>query len=188
MGMAFDTSLIFLVSSFFYFHLKQKIYNHGFMRKFMREYDVVIVGGGIAGLRAALQVAKAGLSLVIISKVHPLRSHSVGAQGGIAAALANVAQDSVEDHFFDTVKGSDYLGDQDAIEIITQEAPSDIIELEHLGVLFSRLENGKIFQRNFGGHKNARACYAADKTGHAILHELYAHLMKYNVTVFDEWY
>ena len=154
----------------------------------MREYDVVIVGGGIAGLRAALQVAKAGLSLAIISKVHPLRSHSVGAQGGIAASLANVAQDSAEDHFFDTVKGSDYLGDQDAIEIICKEAPANIIELEHMGVLFSRLDNGKIFQRNFGGHRNPRACYAADKTGHAIMHELYAQIMKYNITVYDEWY
>lgn len=157
----------------------------------MKGYDVVIVGGGLAGLRAALEVAKqTNISLAILSKVHPLRSHSVGAQGGIAAALGNVAQDSWEDHMFDTVKGSDYLGDQDAIEVLCKEAPECIIELEHLGVLFSRTKEGKIFQRNFGGHRNPRACYAADKTGHAIMHELYAQLMKYgdNVHFYDEWY
>lgn len=120
--------------------------------------------------------------------MHPLRSHSVAAQGGIAASLSNQVQDSWEDHMFDTVKGSDYLGDQDAIEILVRHAPATIIELEHWGVPFSRDKQGKIMQRFFGGHEKPRACYAADRTGHAILHELFSQVMKHKVMIYDEWY
>ncbi len=152
----------------------------------MISHDIVIVGAGLAGLRAA--IAAKDHDVAIISKVHPLRSHSVAAQGGIAAALGNVEADSVEEHIFDTVKGSDYLGDQDAIRILCESAPQDVIELEHFGVIFSRTAEGKIMQRAFGGHKNKRACYAADKTGHAILHELFGQTVKAKLTVYDEWY
>ncbi len=127
--------------------------------------------------------------MAIVAKTHPIRSHSVAAQGGIAATLKNVdAEDSWEAHAFDTVKGSDYLADQDAVEILTKEASEVIIDLEHLGVLFSRLPDGKIAQRAFGGHSYQRTCYAADKTGHAILHELVNNLRRNNVEIYDEWY
>lgn len=152
---------------------------------------MVIVGGGLAGSRAALEIARTDprLNVALIAKTHPIRSHSVAAQGGIAATLKNVdATDSWEAHAFDTVKGSDYLADQDAVEILTREAPDVVIDLEHMGVLFSRLEDGRIAQRAFGGHSHNRTCYAADKTGHAILHELICNLMRYGVTVYDEWY
>ena len=157
----------------------------------MREHDVIIVGGGLAGCRAAVEIARIdpSLNVAIVAKTHPIRSHSVAAQGGIAATLNNVdSDDTWESHAFDTVKGSDYLADQDAVEILTKEAPSVIIDLEHLGVLFSRLENGKIAQRAFGGHTHKRACYAADKTGHAILHELVSNLRRYGVKIYEEWY
>ncbi len=157
----------------------------------MREHDVIIVGGGLAGCRAAVEIARIdpSLNVAIVAKTHPIRSHSVAAQGGIAATLNNVdSDDSWQNHAFDTVKGSDYLADQDAVEILTKEAPSVIIDLEHLGVLFSRLENGKIAQRAFGGHSHKRACYAADKTGHAILHELVSNLRRYGVKIYEEWY
>jgi succinate dehydrogenase / fumarate reductase, flavoprotein subunit len=157
----------------------------------MLDYDVVIVGGGLAGSRAALEIARTDprLKVALIAKTHPIRSHSVAAQGGIAATLKNVdATDSWEAHAFDTVKGSDYLADQDAVEILTREAADVVIDLEHMGVLFSRLEDGRIAQRAFGGHSHNRTCYAADKTGHAILHELICNLMRYGVTVYDEWY
>ncbi|MEM8603083.1 MAG: FAD-binding protein, partial [Cyanobacteria bacterium P01_H01_bin.121] len=157
----------------------------------MIQHDVVIVGGGIAGSRAALEIKQTSpsLSVGLVAKTHPIRSHSVAAQGGIAATLKNVAADDYwEAHAFDTVKGSDYLADQDAVAILTQEAPAAVIDLEHMGVLFSRLPNGRIAQRAFGGHSYKRTCYAADKTGHAILHELIVNLKRYGVTVYDEWY
>lgn len=157
----------------------------------MFEHDVLIVGGGIAGSRAALEMVRtdSGLSIALIAKTHPLRSHSVAAQGGIAASLKNVdSEDSWESHAFDTVKGSDYLADQDAVEILAREAPEVVIDLEHLGVLFSRLPEGHIAQRAFGGHSHNRTCYAADKTGHAILHELIANLRHQGVHLYEEWY
>ena len=157
----------------------------------MIEHDVIIVGGGLAGSRAAVEIARPdpALSVAVVAKTRPIRSHSVAAQGGIAATLKNVDdQDSWEAHAFDTVKGSDYLADQDAVEILTREAPDVVIDLEHMGVLFSRLPDGRIAQRAFGGHTHRRTCYAADKTGHAILHELVANLRRYGVQIYDEWY
>lgn len=157
----------------------------------MLEHDVLIVGGGLAGTRAAVEIARLNpsLNVAVVAKTHPIRSHSVAAQGGIAATLQNVdTEDSWEAHAFDTVKGSDYLADQDAVEILTQEAPQVVIDLEHMGVLFSRLPSGRIAQRAFGGHSFRRTCYAADKTGHAILHELVNNLGRHGVQVYDEWY
>lgn len=157
----------------------------------MLEHDVIIIGGGLAGSRAALEIARLSpnLSVGLIAKTHPIRSHSVAAQGGIAAVLQNAdPTDTWEAHAFDTVKGSDYLADQDAVEILTREAPEVVFDLEHMGVLFSRFPNGRIAQRAFGGHSHNRTCYAADKTGHAILHELICNLMRYGVQIYDEWY
>lgn len=157
----------------------------------MFQHDVIIVGGGLAGSRAALEIKKKDpkIDVGLVAKTHPIRSHSVAAQGGIAASLKNVdSADNWEAHAFDTVKGSDYLADQDAVEILTKEAPEVIIELEHMGVLFSRLDDGKIAQRAFGGHSYRRTCYAADKTGHAMLHELVNNLRRNDVKIYDEWY
>lgn len=155
------------------------------------EHDIVIIGGGLAGLKAALEANKAGLDVAIISKVNPLRSHSVAAQGGINASLGNAKgaeEDSWEKHAFDTVKGSDFLADQDAVEVLCKEAPSAVIEMEHLGTVFSRLENGKIAQRPFGGAGFPRTCYAADRTGHNLLHTLYEQLVKAGITVYEEFF
>lgn len=157
----------------------------------MLQHDVIIIGGGLAGCRAALEIKRLSpnVDVALVAKTHPIRSHSVAAQGGIAATLKNVdPDDQWENHAFDTVKGSDYLADQDAVEILTREAPDVIIDLEHMGVLFSRLPDGRIAQRAFGGHSHKRTCYAADKTGHAMLHELVNSLRHYGVRLYDEWY
>ncbi len=157
----------------------------------MLEHDIIIIGGGLAGCRAAVEIAQTDpkLNVAIVAKTHPIRSHSVAAQGGIAATLKNVdSSDTWEAHAFDTVKGSDYLADQDAVEILAREAPDVVIDLEHMGVLFSRLPDGRIAQRAFGGHSHNRTCYAADKTGHAILHELVNNLRRYGVRIYEEWY
>lgn len=155
----------------------------------MQAHDLIIVGAGLAGMRAAIEATKdENLNVAIISKLHPVRSHSGAAQGGINAALGNAAPDSEESHTFDTVKGSDYLGDQDAIEIMCKEAPGNIYELERMGAVFSRNDKGQIAQRPFGGAAHPRACYAADRTGHAILHLLYEQLMKHGVMVYEEWH
>lgn len=157
----------------------------------MLEHDVIIVGGGLAGCRAAVEIGRIdpSLDVAVVAKTHPIRSHSVAAQGGIAATLKNVdSEDNWKAHAFDTVKGSDYLADQDAVEILAKEAPDVVIDLEHMGVLFSRLSDGRIAQRAFGGHSHKRTCYAADKTGHAMLHELVNNLRRYGVRIYDEWY
>ena len=154
----------------------------------MPRHDVLVIGAGLAGQRAALAAAKAGVSVGIISKVHPVRSHSNAAQGGINAALRE--GDSWESHAFDTIKGSDYLGDQDAIEIMCREAPEELIHLEHLGVPFHRDAEGKLGSRAFGGASQARTFYVADITGQAIMHVLYEQLMKHSEQVdrYEEWF
>ncbi|MFQ5885148.1 MAG: FAD-binding protein, partial [Thermoplasmata archaeon] len=153
----------------------------------MKKRDVIVVGGGLAGLRAAWKVSDFA-DTAVISKIHPLRSHTSAAQGGIAASLANATPDSWEEHMFDTVKGSDYLGDQDVIEVLVREAPQTIYELEHLGVAFSRTEEGRIAQRAFGGHTKPRACYAADWTGHTLLHTVYEQCVPKKIKFYDEWF
>jgi succinate dehydrogenase / fumarate reductase flavoprotein subunit len=167
----------------------------------IHKFDVVIVGAGGAGLRAAVEIPKQ-YSCAVISKVFPTRSHTGTAQGGVCAALANEEHDTWEYHAFDTVKGSDYLGDQDAIEIMCQDAPRAIIELEHMGMPFSRTQEGKIGQRQFGGHTRPenpedpnsrriavkRACYSADRTGHVMLHTLYENCIKNQVKFFSEFF
>ena len=157
-------------------------------------FDALVVGGGGAGLRASLQLAKSGLKVAVLSKVFPTRSHTVAAQGGIAAALGNVANDQWLWHMYDTIKGSDYLGDQDAIEFMCKNAAAAIYELEHFGMPFDRLENGKIFQRPFGGMTQnfgesaiSRTCAVADRTGHAMLHTLYQRNIQSNTQFFVEW-
>jgi len=159
-----------------------------------RKFDVVIVGAGGAGMRAALQLSEAGLKVAVLSKVFPTRSHTVSAQGGIAASLGNVTEDNWHWHMYDTVKGSDYLGDQDAIEFMCRHANEVVYELEHFGMPFDRLENGKIYQRPFGGQSQhfggaqaTRSCAAADRTGHALLHTLYQRNVSANTQFFVEW-
>jgi succinate dehydrogenase / fumarate reductase flavoprotein subunit len=159
-----------------------------------RKFDVVIVGSGGAGMRAALQLSEAGLKVAVLSKVFPTRSHTVSAQGGIAAALGNVTEDNWHWHMYDTVKGSDYLGDQDAIEFMCRQANEVVYELEHFGMPFDRLENGKIYQRPFGGQSQnfgdeqaTRSCASADRTGHAMLHTLYQRNVSVNTQFFIEW-
>ncbi|HEV7216808.1 MAG TPA: FAD-binding protein [Chloroflexota bacterium] len=150
------------------------------------QHDVLVVGAGLAGMRAALEAQRHGADVALLSKVHPLRSHSTAAQGGINAALSE--GDSWESHALDTVKGSDYLGDQDAVEIIAREAGRDIIELEHMGVTFNRDETGHLGARNFGGASQARTYFVADFTGQAILHVMYEQLMKADTRVYEEWF
>jgi succinate dehydrogenase / fumarate reductase flavoprotein subunit len=155
----------------------------------MIRHDILIVGGGLAGLSAALSSAP-GLDVAVISRVHPLRSHSVAAQGGINAALGNNPKgqdDTWEKHAFDTIKGSDYLADQDAAELMCQKAPSAVYELEHMGAPFSRLPGGLIAQRPFGGAGFPRTCYAADRTGHVLVHTLFEQSIRKNVKFYDEW-
>jgi succinate dehydrogenase / fumarate reductase flavoprotein subunit len=158
-------------------------------------YDVVVVGAGGAGLRATFGLAEAGLSTACLTKVFPTRSHTVAAQGGISAALGNMGEDDWRFHFYDTIKGSDWLGDQDAIEFMCKEAPAAILELEHYGLPFSRTEDGRIYQRPFGGMTThygkgiaQRTCAAADRTGHAMLHTLYQQSLKHQARFFIEYF
>lgn len=158
-------------------------------------FDAVIIGAGGAGMRASLQLANSGQKVALISKVFPTRSHTVSAQGGIAAALGNTHEDDWRWHMYDTIKGSDYLGDQDSIEYMCRVAPEAIYELEHMGMPFSRLDNGKIYQRAFGGQtinygegQALRTCAAADRTGHALLHTLFQQNIKAKTHFFNEWY
>lgn len=151
----------------------------------VHEFDAVVIGAGGAGMRAALQISESGKSCALLSKVFPTRSHTVSAQGGITVALGNSHEDNWEWHMYDTVKGSDYIGDQDAIEYMCKTGPEAIIEMENMGLPFSRFENGKVYQRpfggqsrNFGGEQAARTAAAADRTGHALLHLLYQQNVK----------
>ncbi len=153
----------------------------------MIEHDVVIVGAGLAGMRCALEVCKE-LDVAVLTKVYPSRSHSGAAQGGIAASLGNSEPDSWEEHMYDTVKGGDFLNDQDAVEEYVKAAPRIIYELEHMGCVFSRTPEGKIAQRSFGGHSKPRACFSADRTGHAILHTLYGQALKHKTEFFIEYF
>ncbi len=161
----------------------------------VHKFDAIIVGAGGAGLRCALELSQHNFNVAVLSKLHPVRSHTGAAQGGVGAALGNEEPDSPEWHFFDTVKGSDYLGDQDAIEIMCEDAVEAVLELEHFGLPFSRTPDGKIAQRPFGGHTRnfgeapvKRACYAADRTGHMILHTLFEQCIKNQVRFFNEFY
>jgi succinate dehydrogenase / fumarate reductase flavoprotein subunit len=161
----------------------------------IRKFDAVVVGAGGAGLRAALQLSEAGLRVAVLSKVFPTRSHTVAAQGGIGAALGNMGEDSWLWHMYDTIKGSDWLGDQDSIEFMCREAPKVVIELEHFGMPFDRNDNGTVYQRPFGGHMQnmgagpavQRSCCAADRTGHAMVHTLYQRNVRANTQFFVEW-
>ncbi len=155
----------------------------------MIQFDILIVGAGGAGLYAALETSKRkGLSVAVLSKVYPTRSHTGAAQGGVNAALGNVAPDSPEKHAYDTVKGSDFLADQDAVELMCEMAPKIIREMEHMGLPFSRLKDGRIAQRPFGGASFPRTCYAADKTGHVMLQTLYEQCLKNGVKFLNEWF
>ena len=155
----------------------------------MIKHDVIIVGSGLAGLRGALEICRE-LDVGVLSKVYPSRSHSGAAQGGIAAALGNSENDSWEEHMFDTIKGGDYLNDQDAVEEYVKSGPQVIYDLEHMGCVFSRTSEGKIAQRSFGGHSKPRACFSADRTGHAVLHALHEQTLKNakSIRIYSEWW
>jgi succinate dehydrogenase / fumarate reductase flavoprotein subunit len=152
------------------------------------KHDVLIVGAGCAGMRAAIEAFDAGADVALLSKIHPVRSHSGAAEGGINAALGNASEDDPETHAFDTVKGSDYLGDQDAIEILCDEAPEDVYQLENWGAVFSRTEDGRIAQRPFGAAGAPRTAYAADITGHVLVHVLYEQVMKRQIPAYEEYF
>jgi succinate dehydrogenase / fumarate reductase flavoprotein subunit len=152
------------------------------------KHDVLIVGAGCAGMRAAIEAHDAGADVALLSKIHPVRSHSGAAEGGINAALGNASEDDPETHAYDTVKGSDYLGDQDAIEILCNEAPDDVYQLEHWGAVFSRTEDGRIAQRPFGAAGAPRTAYAADITGHVLVHVLYEQVMKREIPAYEEYF
>ncbi|MBA3734454.1 MAG: FAD-binding protein [Actinobacteria bacterium] len=152
------------------------------------KHDVLIVGAGCAGMRAAIEAHDAGADVALLSKIHPVRSHSGAAEGGINAALGNASEDSPEEHAYDTVKGSDYLGDQDAIEILCNEAPDDVYQLEHWGAVFSRTDDGRIAQRPFGAAGAPRTAYAADITGHVLVHVLYEQVMKRQIPAYEEFF
>jgi succinate dehydrogenase / fumarate reductase flavoprotein subunit len=152
------------------------------------KHDVLVVGAGCAGMRAAIEAHDEGADVAIISKIHPVRSHSGAAEGGINAALGNASEDDPETHAFDTVKGSDYLGDQDAIEVLCDEAPADVYQLENWGAVFSRTEDGRIAQRPFGAAGAPRTAYAADITGHVLIQVLYEQVMKRDLQVYEEWF
>ncbi|HEY8296762.1 MAG TPA: FAD-dependent oxidoreductase [Candidatus Baltobacteraceae bacterium] len=154
----------------------------------MINHDVVVIGGGLAGMRAAVEAAERGADVAVVSKMHPVRSHSGAAQGGINAALGNREDDAPENHAFDTAKGSDYLGDQSAIEAMCEDAPNQIIWLEHRGCIFSRMPDGRIAQRPFGGAGSPRTCYSADVTGLVILHTLWEQLERFNIKVYEEYF
>jgi succinate dehydrogenase / fumarate reductase flavoprotein subunit len=151
-------------------------------------HDVLVVGAGCAGMRAAIEAHDLGADVALISKIHPVRSHSGAAEGGINAALSNASDDDPEKHAYDTVKGSDYLGDQDAIEILCNEAPDDVYQLEHWGAIFSRTEDGRIAQRPFGAAGEPRTAYAADITGHVLIHVLYEQVMKRDLRTYEEFF
>jgi succinate dehydrogenase / fumarate reductase flavoprotein subunit len=151
-------------------------------------HDVVVVGAGCAGMRAAIEAFDAGADVALLSKIHPVRSHSGAAEGGINAALGNASEDDPQKHAFDTVKGSDYLGDQDAIEILCDEAPADVYQLERWGAVFSRTADGRIAQRPFGAAGEPRTAYAADITGHVLIHVLYEQVMKRDIPTYEEFF
>src|SRR5436309_1739044 len=152
------------------------------------KHDVLIVGAGCAGMRAAIEAHDAGADVALLSKIHPVRSHSGAAEGGINAALGNASEDDPEQHAYDTVKGSDYLGDQDAIQILCDEAPGDVYWLENRGAVFSRTEDGRIAQRPFGAAGAPRTAYAADITGHVLVHVLYEQVMKREIPTYEEFF
>ena len=153
----------------------------------MSKHDLLIIGAGLAGLRAAVEGVRQGLNVAVITKVHPVRSHSNAAQGGINAALTDRGDDW-RDHAFSTIKGSDYLADQDAVEVMCREAGDAIIELENMGVIFSRDDEGKLGTRAFGGQKKARTYFVGAITGSALLHVLYEQSVKYNLHIYEEWF
>ena len=153
----------------------------------MFDHDVLIVGAGLAGMRAALAAVEAGADVAVVTKVHPVRSHSNAAQGGINAALTDRGDDWRE-HAFDTIKGSDYLGDQDAISVMCREAGDEVISMEHMGVIFNRDDEGRLGTRAFGGQRQARTFFVSDFTGQALLHVLYEQVMKAGVRIYEEWF